>query len=479
MTTNSRTQQPEPASISICPNCQRPSLSSARRCSYCLADLSETQTVSPDVAAIALAERRRAIASQARQARAARWIRIITGVVGLLLVSYWIYSNYIREPELLPGASSTMVSATLSPDTWPNADGGLGRLRRSESPSRLTGDEAWRIELPAAAETGLVADEQRLYLSLADGSLVAYSVEDGSEVWLRDYEKFLLAAPVLADGTLYVPLQDGNLQALESATGKLFWEVSTGDLLATSPLVADGIVYLLGQSEWFGIDAKTGEQLWSQDIDVGWDKVQRSFQSPVINRDHVVVGASDRVLVLDRWTGELTYWYSTVSFPTRIAMEGGTIFALSPWQSVALDDDSSRPWWDGFRRAWVQFYIWGMAPATPPVPRTWIHSEPPREYFAPAIGTDLLYIMGRRGSLVAHWKHDGSIAWERTVPGATADPLITSDGLLVSTDGWLLLLDPESGEEIASRQIDQQLSSAAVTNHGSYIVGTTTITALH
>jgi len=479
MTNASRTQQSDSASISICPSCQRPSPSSARRCTYCLADLSGTQPASSDVAAIALAERGRAVASRARQARAARRIRTITGVVGLLLVSYWIYANYIREPELLPGASSTTVSATLSPDTWPNADGGLGRLRRSESPSRLTGDEAWRIELPAAAETELVADEQRLYLSLADGSLVAYSVEDGSEVWHRNYERFLLAAPALADGTLYVPLQDGNLQALDSATGKPLWEASAGDLLTTSPLVADGIVYLLGRGEWFGIDAKTGEQLWRQDIDVGWAKVQRSFQSPVLNGDHVVVGASDRVLVLDRWTGERTYWYSTVAFPTRIAMEGDTIFALSPWQSVALDDDSLRPWWDGVRRAWVQFYIWGMAPATPPAPHIWTQSEPPREYFAPAIGTDLLYIMGRRGSLIAHWKHDGSIAWERTVAGATAAPLVTADGLLVSTDGWLLLLDPESGEEIASRQIDQQFSSAAVTSHGSYIVETTTLTALH
>ena len=467
----------------VCPSCGFPSPVGTRRCPHCLAELVSAVVASTPEARAARERALRARARRLASDRRARRVRILISAVAIALLGYWIYANFVREPALLTLPQSQTISAIITPDSWPNGDGGLGRQRRSASPSRLTEAEAWRSELHASPDTALVADSERLYLSLADGTLLALSARDGRTVWQRSYSRSLLASPALAAGRLYVPVPDGHLQALDAATGDLLWEAAAGELLTTSPLVADGTVYLFGKVEWFGFDAEHGDLLWRRPIDLGWSKIDREFLTPVVTGGQVAVGVSQRVIMLDRETGERTYWYNTVAFPTRLASDeappvagdsapGEVVYALSAWQAVALPADAVRPPWDGIRRVWVQFWVWGMAPEVPPPPRVWARAQPPREYLSPAVGPERLYVLGRRGQLVAISLGDGLTAWERAVENASAPPLLASDGLLVSERDRLLLLDPESGALVAKRQLPGPLSSAAVTSHGTYLATT-------
>ncbi|MES2404530.1 MAG: PQQ-binding-like beta-propeller repeat protein [Pseudomonadota bacterium] len=125
--------------------------------------------------------------------------------------------------------------------------------------------------------------------------------------------------PAFADGKLYLISTDGKLEALDASTGKEIWKQSTrigggiwpfkhkkpgmdaryaggpsvsGNLLAVGTL--DGHVY--------GIDAATGKQLWSAEVD---DEV---ISPPAIDAGTVYVRTnSGYVYAVDANTGEIQW----------------------------------------------------------------------------------------------------------------------------------------------------------------------------
>ena len=76
-------------------------------------------------------------------------------------------------------------------------------------------------------------------------------------------------------------------------------------------------------------------------------------------------------------------------------------------------------------------------------------------------------------------RKDGSIDWKKSLPQVTSAPLITSDGLLIAAGPMLILLDPESGDEIGLLDYKQNISSPISIESGTYyIVGGKNIHAL-
>lgn len=460
---------PDKRDVVVCPVCHRSAPGDAQRCHYCLAELSTLEPLDEAQTTVYLEEERDAMARAARRKRTIRWIRALGALLVVFFIARWAYLEYIYVLPVLEQPASTARSLVLTPDSWPAANGDLGGRRSADAGAHIDAAVAWRSTPGATVETAIVSDAERIYMSLADGNLVALAIEDGSEVWRRPYEQFLLAAPTLAGGMLYAAGRDGLIQALDAATGELLWEARAGDVLVTSPLVYEGTVYLFAFGEWFGFDADSGELLWRRDIDTDWSLVDRQFVTPVLDDDYVAVATSDRVLVFDRRTGGATYWFGMISFPQALALDDGTLYAISHRLYASIETDSQRPWWDGIRGAWVQLDFWGMAPAAPPPPRNWVRANPPREYFSPAVGAERLYVAGARGDVVAYGFSDGWPVWELDVGFVTAPPTLTRDGLLVAANRVLLLLDPASGDEIGRRDFDAPIRSVTVTAHGTYI----------
>ena len=471
----------------VCGTCERVIKAGVKRCSYCLTDIRAVEPLSGDDAVLAQMHRARVIRRNSRRRLAIKSFQITCGFLLIFVCMFWTYATFISSAGTLP-ISTTNLSGRLSADTgWENSDGGSGRLRRSLYGSRIEQPIAWQTQLPANAETSLVADSQHLYISLSNGLLIAYSQLDGSEIWRKQFEDFLLAAPLAVEKMLIVPSANGILYALDSSNGNELWSVQAGNLLESTPLIYDGRIYLFGKDTWYVLDAGNGEKLWQKDMDTVVHKSGRRFESPVMNDHYIAVGLGQKLLIFDRLTGEQTYWYNSVSFPTKIAIDNDEVISISPWLIFSVDEDSQNPWWEGrLRSLWLQLYVWGVAPPTPLPDRLWGNFNPPRLYFAPAVGSDSIYVAGERGSrlstdalLQSYNRKDGSINWKKTIPQITSAPLITSDGLLIAAGPMLVLLDPESGEEIQLLDYKENVSSPISIESGTYyIVGGKNIQAL-
>lgn len=156
--------------------------------------------------------------------------------------------------------------------------------------------------------------------------------------------------PAFADGKLYLISTDGKLEALDAATGKTLWKQSTrvgggiwpfkhkkpgqdaryaggpaisGNLLVVGTL--DGHVY--------GMDAATGKQLWSAEVD---DEV---ISPPAIDAGVVYVRTnSGNVYALDANSGERKWAYDQGNVPLLSLRGNGPLLAAHGVVMFGTDD---------------------------------------------------------------------------------------------------------------------------------------------
>lgn len=96
---------------------------------------------------------------------------------------------------------------------------------------------------------GLALDGDQLYVSTADGSVVALRRRDGTVTWQQDgLKRRSLGAPVVAGNAIVVGDFDGYVHWLDRATGKFVAREHLGGArIAAAPLVAGDRVYVIDE----------------------------------------------------------------------------------------------------------------------------------------------------------------------------------------------------------------------------------------
>lgn len=406
------------------------------------------------------------------------WTRrrvVLAGIllVVLLVVGRWTYQQFFASPPQVP-LPSTGVSTVLDAGSWPAGGGGPANTRRTLAPAALGGAVGWTRDLELPVLELPVADEQRLYVSLADNLLVALDVADGAERWRYRAAVPLGGAPALAAERLYLTTRRGDVIAFDAASGEQQWEVGIGAQLFSSPVVVDGVLYVYGTGTIAALDAATGERLWTGRTGESW-----GFILPVVREGHIAVAGRRTVYIFDLATGLKTFAYPHFRV-TALLSEAGRVISISPNFANAVDPDSQLPWWDGMRVVWGQLWLWGFLPEPPRPDVEWVTRDPPSdahpnvaqaEMFLSATDGAVLVAANQNGLVRAYRSRDGTLAWELRLPDVTASPVFTAFGLLLSTSEGLTLRDPADGAELATHALpDPFRRELVVTDHGTYVV---------
>jgi len=461
-----------PAQYKACPRCGHATPADRDRCSHCLREIVKAEILSPEAAERRLARQTRIAeqrdAADRRRRRRMRMLQAAAALVLVALIGRWSYNTFIWEPPPVPPPSSTVRGVVSSSDVWPTSGGDLAGTRSTTAAAILEGPGSWSNALGSAPATRMVQDEERLYVALNDNRLVALDLDDGEVAWSLELAVTPFAAPTVAGDRLYVPMRAGQLLALDAATGnEVFASLNTATRFGTSPLVDSGVAYVFGIGALFGFDAETGELLWRTDIDSPW-----GFVNPVLDDSFVATATGDRSLVFDRVTGRESYFYEFErSHPYAIALVDGNVYTFSSRFGAAYEVESRRPWWEGVRVVWEQFWIWGMAPDVPPRPAIWVGSDPPADGYPSAVTDELVLLAGPSGDLLAVSRADGSDAWHFVRAPIVGPPLATQEGLLVVHVDRLGLYDFQTGALIAERVFeDRVLVDVVVTTAGTFVV---------
>ena len=165
-----------------------------------------------------------------------------------------------------------------------------------------SGEQVWTFDEDLSVVSSVVYDDGLLYIgNRTKDCLMAVDAKTGELEWKYTSPKgsWNQSTPALKDGILYVGSSDElTVSAFDAKTGESQWQAEVVNSVHSSPAYADGIIYFAignnygktDQGLIQALDAKSGKELWNYPID------GHSNSSPVIDEGVLYVGSDDGYL---------------------------------------------------------------------------------------------------------------------------------------------------------------------------------------
>lgn len=180
-------------------------------------------------------------------------------------------------------------------------------------------DEIWSEDLNRDIVGGVGMNGQAVYVTTADGALVALSLVDGSLLFEIQLPSVSTTAPEADDQHVYVKTQIGRLLAFDAATGQSKWveeiqETGIGIRGGAPMTLVDGVLLVLWESgRLVTYQASTGRIIWERQVAVSrgrspLERIVDSKGAPSIQNNLVATATRNgQVSVLDARSGQ-TVW---------------------------------------------------------------------------------------------------------------------------------------------------------------------------
>jgi outer membrane protein assembly factor BamB len=221
------------------------------------------------------------------------------------------------------------------------------------------GEELWAFETGFWVESSPAVVDGTVYVGSDDGSVYALDAGNGEEQWQVSTGDRVPGSPAVVDGVVYAGSQNGLVYALDAGNGEELWTFDAGRPVVSSPAVAGSTVYVGSRNHrLYALDAEDGDQLWSFDtgrqitappaVAVGGDAGNGSSDSS--DGGVVYVGSeSHSVFGLDAGTGDQLWSFDTGQpVSGGPAVVDGSLYVGSHNRTVyRLEDEFAVPGTDG------------------------------------------------------------------------------------------------------------------------------------
>jgi len=165
----------------------------------------------------------------------------------------------------------------------------------------LTAKRLWQMRIKDALP-GPIIEGNRLYVSSAEGELVAFELPEGVPAWSVRLESRVTTSASMVDDKLYQPGDGGRLYSLDARDGRILFEVQLDGPLVSPVAVADRVYAgdVLGQV--YALDPNDGAVIWQKQLD------GPIWTTPAVAGDRLYIGHSGgQVVALNRADGELVW----------------------------------------------------------------------------------------------------------------------------------------------------------------------------
>lgn len=186
-------------------------------------------------------------------------------------------------------------------------------------------EQHWRSELSGEAVAAPSSDGQIVLVQTINGSLHAFDVASGAQLWRYDSVEPVLslrgtAQPQITDtGSVISSFANGSMVSLALRTGELQWKQQLSKAKGRtelerlvdadgSPIIAGSVVYGVGfQGDIAAIDLRSGSELWT--------RAGSSYRGLAVDQKHVYASLDDgSVVALNRQNSSPVWTNSELSY---------------------------------------------------------------------------------------------------------------------------------------------------------------------
>lgn len=329
--------------------------------------------------------------------------------------------------------------------------------------------EAYAIGSYSASKSSPSVDEERVYIGIDDGRLLALNRETGALLWAFETRRFTVelreetedhhgihGTAAVDDEQVYIGDYSGWLYALDKRTGALRWEQKLGGSIGASPVHYQGQIFMAVEfgdpdGKLFIVDASTGEIRWSSPYLGNQPHASATLDTA---RGLVFLGANNgRFFCFDYTSGEQRWTLDTIDgaeIKSTAAAADGTVWTTTWDQRLyALDAETGEE-------------------------RYHVESEA-RSMSSPSVDEGIVYFGSHDHRLYAvDDAANGEVNWTFEAGSAiVSSPTLVPDSGLVAigaNDDSIHLIQMSDGAEIWSDRLDGVVSSVPVVVGGSLFV---------
>lgn len=289
----------------------------------------------------------------------------------------------------------------------------------------------WEFKAAEAIETTPVVADGRVFVGDVFGQLYAVGLDDGAELWRKNYDTGFMASPAVRDGLVVIGDIDGKLYAIDAKTGEQKWvQEAKGEISGAAAFYESNVLVTSQDGSLSCFQVADGTPVWTYQTD---DQIRCN---PTLAGHYTFLGGCDGSLhVVDIKTGKADGEPLPLGGPTgSTPVVSGSKVILPIMDGVILAFD------------WKQKkQLWG-------------HEDPEQaqEYRGSgAVSGDLFVVSSRNKHIDAISIADGTRRWRYTVRRRSdASPVIAGEDVwIASTDGRLTRLALADGKEKWSYEI--------------------------
>jgi polyvinyl alcohol dehydrogenase (cytochrome) len=411
-----------------------------------------------------------------------------------------------------PSTSPTTTLAPQCPSTerppvaesdWPTYGFDDANSRHNRAETRIGPDNVsclevlWRIDgLGGVTGTPVVVDAIAYFGDWA-GALHAVDAATGAVVWEEQLTKHAITATALVtDRHVFVPDVDGFLHARDRATGSAVWTVEVDDqpsaAIVSAPVLVDGMLIMgvAGNSPFasmrgsvVAVDADTGVEMWRVNITdensgAGggvWTAgaVDRELGLVFFGTGNTMQGPvsplADALVAIDYATGALA-WHNVLNPDDLNNVDIGAspnLFTIDGRAVVGVGDKNGlfkvvdRETGDD---------VWSVKLTS--------GADGHGVFATAAVGDGVIYVnsmpVETPGSITfALDSSDGSILWERPIPGGTYGSLTVANGVVFhgTVGGTIYALDAGDGTVLWSEKMPGGFGDGISVANGRLFIG--------
>jgi outer membrane protein assembly factor BamB len=204
---------------------------------------------------------------------------------------------------------------------------------------------------------GVAADGGRVFAASAYRAVVAFDAGSGNRLWLYDLPQPARSAPTAAGGRVYMVSASNVLYALNAADGKELWTYTgvpgvAGLVSSASPAVSGNLVIVpFSSGEVIAFDAAKGTPKWQSNLarfagQSSLSGLPEVAARPVVSGGVVIAtSVSGRIMALKLATGD-SIWDRELGSASTPAVAGNGVFLVTvSGDLVALDRGSGKIAW--------------------------------------------------------------------------------------------------------------------------------------
>jgi outer membrane protein assembly factor BamB len=303
---------------------------------------------------------------------------------------------------------------------------------------------SWRYESNLTLNLTPAADEERVYLPLAGGTVVSLIAATGQLNWRSDMGGELSASPVADQRGVYIASETGKPDGVRRATGALRalgrdggvtqWMRTLAMPLHGALTLSNGKLFAGGSDgKIYSFDSRNGEARWSYDYGAPFNS------QPVVSGSRVYIGSEDgNLLALDESTGKLLWHYRSKG-PVRGPVANGNdivYFGSGDGYVYAVNATSGRLLWRKRTGAGVQAVV--------------------------RAGEELL--VASLDNFVYEFSLAGARLWKRRLPGRiSSQPLVIHSAALFMplSSSTAVVLELREGRQVNLLPVGEEITTSA------------------